>query len=134
MSIPSIVICVLLLIVALFVIVAVLMQQGKSHNLSGTIAGGAETFFGKSKAQAMNKKLSTFTTIAAIVFVVLVIVLYVMQDTGSSSDFDSFWDMLTGDANEVLVDETTVAVETTASPETTVAPVETTAPVETSAE
>ena len=34
---------------SLFLIFAVLMQSGKSKKLSGTIAGGAETFFGKTK-------------------------------------------------------------------------------------
>ena len=39
---------IVLILAAIFLVVAVLMQSGKSHNLSGTIAGGAETFFGKS--------------------------------------------------------------------------------------
>ena len=57
------------------------MQSGKSHNLSGTIAGGAETFFGKAKGSTIDKKLAKLTTIVAIVFVVLVLVSYLMQDT-----------------------------------------------------
>jgi len=72
---------IILIISALFLIVAVLMQQGKNHNLSGTIAGGAETFFGKSKASSIDKKLSKLTTIVAIVFTLLVLVSYLMQDT-----------------------------------------------------
>ena len=72
---------ILLIIAAVFLVVAVLLQSGKSHNLSGTIAGGAETFFGKSKASTMDKKLSKLTTVVAIVFVLLVIVSYLMQDT-----------------------------------------------------
>ena len=38
---------IILILASLFLIVAVLMQSSKSHRLSGTIAGGAETFFGK---------------------------------------------------------------------------------------
>ncbi|MBR4896144.1 MAG: preprotein translocase subunit SecG [Clostridia bacterium] len=72
---------ILLILAAIFLVVAVLMQSGKSHNLSGTIAGGAETFFGKSKATTLDKKLSKLTTIVAIVFVLLVLVSYFMQDT-----------------------------------------------------
>ena len=72
---------ILLIIAAVFLVVAVLMQSGKSHNLSGTIAGGAETFFGKAKGSTIDKKLSKLTTIVAIVFVVLVLVSYLMQDT-----------------------------------------------------
>ena len=87
MTTPQIVIGIILLVFAVFLIVAVLMQQGKSHNLSGTIAGGAETFFGKSKAQTINKKLSVLTTVVAIVFVLLVSTVYVMQDTGDINGF-----------------------------------------------
>ena len=76
----EIVIGIILIIAALFLIGAVLMQSGKSHNLSGTIAGGAETFFGKSKATTLDKKLSKATTIVAIVFVVLVLVSYLIQN------------------------------------------------------
>lgn len=72
---------IVLIIAAVFLVVAVLMQSGKSHNLSGTIAGGAETFFGKTKGSTMDKKLSKLTTIVAIVFVVLVLVSYLIQDT-----------------------------------------------------
>ncbi len=80
----EIVIGILLILAALFLIVAVLMQSGKSHNLSGTIAGGAETFFGKSKATTIDKKLSKATTIVAIVFVVLVLVSYLTQNNDSA--------------------------------------------------
>lgn len=80
-AIMQIAIGILLIIAAVFLVVAVLMQSGKSHNLSGTIAGGAETFFGKAKGSTIDKKLAKLTTIVAIVFVVLVLVSYLMQDT-----------------------------------------------------
>ena len=70
---------IILIVCAVFLVVAVLLQHGKNHNLSGTIAGGAETFFGKSKASTIDKKLSTLTTIVSIVFVVLVLVSYLIQ-------------------------------------------------------
>lgn len=72
---------IVLIIAAIFLVAAVLMQSGKSHNLSGAIAGGAETFFGKTKGSTIDKKLSKLTTIVAIVFVVLVLVSYLIQDT-----------------------------------------------------
>ena len=71
---------IILLLAAIFLIVAVLMQSGKSHKLSGTIAGGAETFFGKTKGKSIDKLFSKLTTIVSIVFVVLVIVVYIFQD------------------------------------------------------
>ena len=70
----------ILILAALFLIFAVLMQSSKSRRLSGTIAGGAETFFGKEKAGTMEKKLATATTIVAIIFVILVMVVYLAQN------------------------------------------------------
>ncbi len=70
---------IILMVASVFLIVAVLMQSGKSHKLSGTIAGGAETFFGKTKGKAIDKLLSKLTTIIAICFVVLVAIIYIIQ-------------------------------------------------------
>ena len=80
---------IVLILAAIFLVVAVLMQSGKSHNLSGTIAGGAETFFGKSKASTMDKKLSKLTTIVAVVFVVLVLVAYLTQGVGKKTTLNT---------------------------------------------
>ncbi len=82
------VIGVILLIAALFLIVSVLLQSSKSHKLPGTIAGGAETFFGKTKGGKIDRMLETLTTIVAIVFCVLVVTLYVAQDTTITTDHD----------------------------------------------
>ena len=79
---------IILIISAIFLIIAVLMQQGKNHNLSGAIAGGAETFFGKSKGSTLDKKLSKLTSIVAVVFTLLVLVSYLMQDTTNFSGYD----------------------------------------------
>ena len=68
-----------ILIFAVFLTVAVLLQHGKTHNLSGTIAGGAETFFGKEKGKTIDRILSTVTSVASVIFVVAVIVLFVLQ-------------------------------------------------------
>ena len=76
----EIVLGVILLIAAVFLIISVLMQNGKAHNLSGTIAGGAETFFGKNKGSTMDKMLSKVTSIVAVVFCVIVVIMYVVQD------------------------------------------------------
>ncbi len=69
----------ILILAAIFLVIAVLMQSSKSRGLSGTIAGGAETFFGKEKAGTIEKKLATATTIVAVIFVVLVLVVYLAQ-------------------------------------------------------
>ena len=68
---------IVLLVMSIFLVIAVLMQSGKDKKLSGTIAGGAETFFGKAKANKMDKTLSAVTTIVAVVFALVVIAMYV---------------------------------------------------------
>ena len=60
-----------LLVLAVAIVVLVLFQSGKDKKLSGTIAGGAETFFGKSKAADYNKTLSVVTTVLVSVFAVV---------------------------------------------------------------
>ena len=77
----GIIFSIILLVAAVFLVVAVLMQSGKSHNLSGTIAGGAETFFGKTKGKAIDKMLAKLTTVVAICFALLVIIVYILQPT-----------------------------------------------------
>ena len=71
----GIVICVL----AVVLVACVLLQSGKDKRLSGTIAGAAETFFGKGKSQARDKVLSRVTTALSFVFVILVVVMYIIM-------------------------------------------------------
>ena len=58
------------IIVALALVAIVLLQSGKAAGLSGSIAGGAETFFGKNKGRTMDAILSKITSVAAVVFLV----------------------------------------------------------------
>lgn len=71
---------ILLIVMAVFLVIAVLMQSSKDHRLGASIAGGAETFFGKTKGKSLDALFSKLTTIIAIIFVILVVVLYVVQD------------------------------------------------------
>lgn len=59
---------VVLLVLSVALVVLVLFQSGKDKQLSGTIAGGAETFFGKSKANDYSKTLSIVTAVVSVVF------------------------------------------------------------------
>lgn len=61
---------VLHIIVSLSLILIVILQSGRSAGISGEIAGGAETFFGKNKARTLNGMLGRWTTIAAIIFII----------------------------------------------------------------
>ncbi len=69
---------IILIIMSVFLVIAVLMQSGKEKGLSGSITGGAETFFGKSKSKSFDKILSLATAIVAIVFAALVIAMYII--------------------------------------------------------
>ena len=62
---------VLHVIVSLSLILIVILQSGRSAGISGEIAGGAETFFGKNKARTLNGMLGRWTTYAAIIFVII---------------------------------------------------------------
>lgn len=106
---------IVLLVSAVFLIVAVLMQSGKSHNLSGTIAGGAETFFGKAKGKTMDKMLGKITTVVAIFFTLVVLIMYVIQpETGVNFD-KWFKDYMSAETTSA---ETTDVAETAADGET----------------
>ena len=71
----STVVNVIYLVICLILIVSVLLQSGKQAGLSGSIAGGAETFFGKNKAKSWDAILSKLTTVIAILFMILAIVI-----------------------------------------------------------
>lgn len=84
---------ILLIIAAIFLIIAVLLQSDKDKNLSGAIAGGsAETFYSKNKSKGIDGWLPKVTTVVAIVFAVLVLVSFIIQD---DTDLDDIYDELT---------------------------------------
>lgn len=56
-------------IISVILIGVVLMQHGKQQGLSGAIAGGAETFFGKNKGRTIDEVLKKVTSLVAILFV-----------------------------------------------------------------
>lgn len=64
------------LIICVALIVIVLMQSGKQAGLSGSIAGGAETFFGKNKGRTIDAILGKWTSVCAVLFMILAIVLH----------------------------------------------------------
>ena len=66
---------VVMLISALALIVIVLFQSGKSAGLSGAIAGAADSFLSKNKANTWDAKLAKATKWVAIAFMVLTLVL-----------------------------------------------------------
>lgn len=71
MSALEIILGVLLIISSLVIIVIVLAQESRQAGLSGAIAGGSDTFFGKNKGRTLEAKLAKITKYFAVIFFVL---------------------------------------------------------------
>lgn len=71
----EIVVNIIYLIICLAIIAIVLLQSGRSAGLSGSIAGGAETFFGKNKARTYESLFSKLTGWLAIAFIIVTVIL-----------------------------------------------------------
>ncbi|MGI6031097.1 MAG: preprotein translocase subunit SecG [Eubacteriales bacterium] len=65
------------ILVCLFLIVVIMLQEGKNPGLSGSVGGGAtnETFFDRNRGNTLEAKLKMLTKLAAVLFVVLTIAL-----------------------------------------------------------
>ena len=72
----KIVLIVLQVLVALGLISTVLLQSGKSAGMSGAIAGGAQSFFGKKKG--LDELLSKITVGLAAAFIVFTLLLSIV--------------------------------------------------------
>ncbi len=98
-------------IIAIILIVSVLMQHGKQQGLSGAIAGGAETFFGKNKGRTIDGVLKKVTAVVAVIFVISSIVLAVYSAKDKKAEVPA-----TDPAQqiEVPVEETAEQAETPA--------------------
>jgi preprotein translocase subunit SecG len=84
-----------LLVAAVFIVIAVLFQKSSDEGLSGTIAGGSETYYGKDKSKHTEKLWFKWTLIASLVFALAVILTYVVQpDYSYGLDVD-YWQKMT---------------------------------------
>ena len=72
----------ILIAMAVFLVVAVLLQSGKDKKLSGSIGGGTDTYFGRTKGRSWEKVLAIVTTVVAVLFLALVVVMYVLIAQG----------------------------------------------------
>ena len=66
-------------IISIALIVVVLMQHGKQQGLSGAIAGGTETFFGKNKGRTIDAMLKKVTAVVAALFIISSVALAVVS-------------------------------------------------------
>ena len=82
MSALEIIIGILVIIVSLFIIAVVLLQQGRRAGINGAISGGADTFLSKNKARTFDATIARLTKYIAILFFVLAIVANVIALRG----------------------------------------------------
>lgn len=69
---------ILFVIVGIAITILVLLQEGKSAGLTGSISGAAETYWGKNKGRSMEGALEKATKILGTAFILLAIVLYML--------------------------------------------------------
>ena len=70
----------ILLLFAVFLVIAVLLQSSKDSRMSGVIAGAGESFLGKDRGSRLDKLLNKLTPIIAGVFALIVLVMYLIVD------------------------------------------------------
>lgn len=75
----DVVLRIFLIIASLILIASILLQSGKSAGVSGEIAGGAESLWGKNKGRSFEGKLEKATAVAAIIFVIASLILVAIQ-------------------------------------------------------
>ena len=71
---------IVLVVLSVALTVMVLFQSSKEAGLSGTIAGGAETFFGKTKGTDLDKLLSKLTIVVSVLVVIVTVALVIVSN------------------------------------------------------
>ncbi len=78
MSVAEIIVGSLIIIFAIVIIAAILLQEGRRAGINGAISGGADTFLSKNKARSVDAFLARWTKVIAIVFMILVVIAFVL--------------------------------------------------------
>ena len=115
---------IVLIVAAVFLVIAVLFQSGKEKGMSSAIGGSSssDTYYGKNKANSRDYILNKLTIVVATVFALLVIVSFVMQDDGIIKT--SYNDFINGMKDTTTAETTTGDTTTdgsTTTPDTTTA-------------
>ena len=69
------VVTIVFIIISIALTAIVLLQEGKSAGLTGSINGVADTYWGKNKGRSIEGKLEKGTKVLAVLFLVLAIVM-----------------------------------------------------------
>ena len=78
MGITEIIVGSLIIIFAIVIIAAILLQEGRRAGINGAISGGADTFLSKNRARSVDAFLARWTKVIAIVFMILVVIAFVL--------------------------------------------------------
>lgn len=78
MTVASYILGSLILVLAIAIIVAILLQEGRRGGINGAISGGADTFLSKNKARSVDAFLARWTKYIAIGFFVLILAVNVI--------------------------------------------------------
>lgn len=62
---------IIFVIICIALTIIVLMQEGKSAGLTGSISGMADTYWGKNKGRSMEGALEKMTKVLAVLLIVL---------------------------------------------------------------
>jgi len=82
----------ILFVTAIFIVFSVTVQKSQDEGLSGTIAGGSDTYYSKDKNAQGGRLLKKWTLIACIVFALAVVVVYIIQpDYAQSNNNLDYW-------------------------------------------
>ena len=70
---------IVLLVASIVLIISILLQSSNSAGLSGSIGGGAEQLFGKKRSSGYDAILSKISTVTAILFILISLVLVAIE-------------------------------------------------------
>lgn len=70
---------IVLLVASIILTVSILLQSSNSAGLSGSIGGGAEQLFGKKRSSGYDAILSKISTVTAVLFIVISLVLVAIE-------------------------------------------------------
>lgn len=70
---------IILLIASVILTVSILLQSSNSAGLSGSIGGGAEQLFGKKRSSGYDAILGRISTITAVMFILISVVLVAVE-------------------------------------------------------
>lgn len=76
----------LLLAMAVALILLIMFQKSNQRGLSGTLTGKTDSYYGKNKGKSKEKLLQLATTIVAIAFGVLVLLMFIIGTTGKNKN------------------------------------------------